>query len=175
MGPRLVTAPPYRPRRRGLSPRTRFEVFKRDAFTCQYCGRQAPDVILNCDHLLSVAQGGDNDILNLITSCRECNDGKGVALLSDTQRKMLATRIEEYCQQMENSEIPYLARLQLIERILKKRGKRRYYQRLDYLEHLYLHGASLDEMEARALKIRRRVSEFEGPYDAWLTAIGSPY
>jgi hypothetical protein len=28
-----------------LSVRTRFEVFKRDEFTCQYCGRKSPDVV----------------------------------------------------------------------------------------------------------------------------------
>lgn len=69
-------------KREGLSKKTRFEVFKRDKFTCQYCGRMAPDVILEVDHLNPVAKGGDNDILNLITSCRDCNRGKGKNLLS---------------------------------------------------------------------------------------------
>lgn len=67
-----------------LSKKTRFEVFKRDKFTCQYCGRMSPDVILEVDHLKPVAKGGDNDILNLITSCRDCNRGKGKNLLSQT-------------------------------------------------------------------------------------------
>lgn len=163
------------PRRKGLSPRLRFEVFKRDAFTCQYCGRKAPDVILNCDHLLPVAGGGGNDAINLITSCDQCNDGKGAALLSDVQRKALSERLQKYREQIDTFEIYYTNRLRAIERILKQRGKRRIYYRFDYLEHLYLHGANLDEMEARAQRVRRRVSEFEGPYDAWLSAIGSPY
>lgn len=64
------------------SARLRFEVFKRDSFTCQYCGRKAPDVILHCDHIHPVAKGGKTDILNLLTSCRECNGGKGPVLLS---------------------------------------------------------------------------------------------
>lgn len=68
--------------RKILSKKTRFEVFKRDKFTCQYCGRMAPDVILEVDHIKPVAKGGDNDILNLITSCRDCNRGKGKNLLS---------------------------------------------------------------------------------------------
>jgi hypothetical protein len=66
-----------------LSKELRFEVFKRDAFTCQYCGNKAPDVILNCDHVRPVADGGTNDILNLITSCFDCNSGKGARTLSD--------------------------------------------------------------------------------------------
>lgn len=66
-----------------LSKKTRFEVFKRDKFTCQYCGRMAPDVILEVDHMKPVADGGDNNIINLITSCRDCNRGKGKNLLSN--------------------------------------------------------------------------------------------
>ncbi len=64
-------------KRKGLSKKLRFEVFKRDGFTCQYCGRSAPDVILEVDHIKSVKNGGDNDIMNLITSCFDCNRGKG--------------------------------------------------------------------------------------------------
>lgn len=65
-----------------LSKKLRFEVFKRDSFTCQYCGRMAPDVILEVDHIVPVAEGGTNDILNLITSCHDCNSGKGKRRLS---------------------------------------------------------------------------------------------
>lgn len=63
--------------RKNISKKTRFEVFKRDNFTCQYCGRMAPDVILEVDHINPVSNGGDNDILNLTTSCFDCNRGKG--------------------------------------------------------------------------------------------------
>lgn len=69
--------------RKGLSKKTRFEVFKRDKFTCQYCGRMAPDVILEVDHIKPVAEGGTNKMINLITSCRDCNRGKGKVRLSD--------------------------------------------------------------------------------------------
>jgi hypothetical protein len=69
--------------RKPLSPKTRFEVFKRDKFTCQYCGARAPDVVLHCDHIKPVAEGGKNDIINLATACADCNGGKGARLLSD--------------------------------------------------------------------------------------------
>ena len=69
--------------RKAISKTVRFEVFKRDAFTCQYCGRSAPDVVLEIDHILPVSKGGDNDILNLVTSCSECNNGKSNRLLND--------------------------------------------------------------------------------------------
>lgn len=70
-------------KRIGISPKTRFEVFKRDSFKCQYCGRSSPDVLLQVDHIHPVSKGGDNDILNFITSCVECNIGKGARTLDD--------------------------------------------------------------------------------------------
>jgi hypothetical protein len=70
-------------KRKGLTKKVRFEVFKRDSFTCQYCGKSAPDVILNADHLHPVAEGGTNEIINLVTSCFDCNSGKGSRKLDD--------------------------------------------------------------------------------------------
>lgn len=69
--------------KRNVSKKTRFEVFKRDSFTCQYCGRPAPDVILELDHIKPISKGGENGILNLVTSCKECNRGKGNREISD--------------------------------------------------------------------------------------------
>jgi 5-methylcytosine-specific restriction endonuclease McrA len=54
--------------RKQISKKLRFEVFKRDSFKCQYCGNSAPDVILHVDHIEPISKGGDNSILNLITS-----------------------------------------------------------------------------------------------------------
>lgn len=66
-----------------LSKKLRFEVFKRDGFTCQYCGKGAPDIILHVDHIHPKSKGGSNDILNLVTACSECNGGKSSNLISD--------------------------------------------------------------------------------------------
>ena len=71
-------------KRKPISKALRFEVFKRDRFTCQYCGRKAPEVVLEVDHLIPVAEGGENELLNLVTSCFDCNRGKGKKKLSDT-------------------------------------------------------------------------------------------
>lgn len=70
-------------KRKTISQKTRFEVFKRDSFKCQYCGRCAPEVILNVDHIHPVSKGGEDDIMNYITSCFDCNSGKSDRLLSD--------------------------------------------------------------------------------------------
>lgn len=70
--------------RKPISPRTRFEVFKRDEFTCRYCGRKSPDVVLEVDHIVAVSAGGSDDPINLATSCWECNRGKSDVPLSQT-------------------------------------------------------------------------------------------
>lgn len=70
-------------KREYIPKKVRFEVFKRDSFKCQYCGRNAPDVVLNIDHIIPVAKGGTSDISNLITSCFDCNSGKSDRQLSD--------------------------------------------------------------------------------------------
>ncbi|MDY0071873.1 MAG: HNH endonuclease [Thauera sp.] len=81
-------------KRKQVSKSARFEVFKRDAFKCQYCGRSSPDVVLEVDHIHPVSKGGENDIMNLVTSCRDCNSGKSDKTLDDSsaiqkQRKQL--------------------------------------------------------------------------------------
>ena len=68
--------------RKPLSKKTRFDVFRRDEFICQYCGNTPPAVVLEVDHFCAVKNGGDNDIDNLITSCFDCNRGKGATNMS---------------------------------------------------------------------------------------------
>lgn len=54
----------------------RWVVLERDNFTCRYCGRSAPDVVLEVDHVESLALGGADVIENLVTACFDCNRGK---------------------------------------------------------------------------------------------------
>lgn len=49
-------------KRKPLSKKVRFEIFKRDSFKCQYCGGASPEVVLHVDHINPVSKGGDNDI-----------------------------------------------------------------------------------------------------------------
>lgn len=56
---------------------TRFNVFLRDRFTCQYCGRHFPTHDLTFDHLIPRSKGGRTTWENIITSCSSCNLLKG--------------------------------------------------------------------------------------------------
>lgn len=68
--------------RKSLSKKIRFDVFKRDDFTCAYCGGKPPGSVLEIDHIEPVSKGGENDIDNLITACFDCNRGKSDRLLT---------------------------------------------------------------------------------------------
>lgn len=92
-------------KRRGISKKTRFEVFKRDGFKCQYCGAAAPDVLLEVDHIQPVSKDGQHDMLNFVTACKPCNLGKGARKLDDDtavkkQRSQLA-ELQERREQLE--------------------------------------------------------------------------
>lgn len=69
-------------KRKTLSARLRFEIFKRDGFVCQYCGAHPPGAILHVDHVVPVKDGGDNEETNLVTACSVCNGGKAAVSLS---------------------------------------------------------------------------------------------
>lgn len=93
-------------KRKPLSKSVRFEVFKRDSFTCQYCGRSAPDVVLEVDHIIPVSKGGTDDLLNLVTSCRDCNRGKSARKLSDdTVVQKQKAQLDELNQKREQMEM----------------------------------------------------------------------
>lgn len=59
-----------------ISKKLRFEVFKRDNFICQYCGKTPPKVTLEIDHINPKSKKGKDEINNLLTACFDCNRGK---------------------------------------------------------------------------------------------------
>jgi hypothetical protein len=75
-------------KRKAVSTRTRFEVFKRDKFICQYCGEHPPKIILHIDHVKPVCEGGTNSMDNLVTSCQSCNLGKSGISLTDIPQNL---------------------------------------------------------------------------------------
>ena len=64
---------------------TRFNVFLRDKFSCQYCGSQDE---LTFDHLLPRSKGGVTNWDNVVTACSACNVKKGGKLLKNSDMKL---------------------------------------------------------------------------------------
>ena len=54
---------------------TRREIFLRDNYTCQYCGKVTHDLTL--DHVHPKSRGGAHTWENLASACKECNHRKG--------------------------------------------------------------------------------------------------
>ena len=52
---------------------TRFNVFLRDCFDCQYCGKCFPAQELTFDHVVPRSRGGRTNWENVVTACSACN------------------------------------------------------------------------------------------------------
>lgn len=64
----------HRPYRLAVSFSKR-NVFRRDDFTCQYCGARGADLTL--DHVVPRSQGGATSWENVVVACQPCNLRKG--------------------------------------------------------------------------------------------------
>jgi len=56
---------------------SRLNIYARDRYTCQYCGRTPPRAELNLDHVLPRSRGGITSWENVVCSCVPCNLRKG--------------------------------------------------------------------------------------------------
>lgn len=95
-----------------LTKKIRFEVFKRDGFKCQYCGKFPPDVILEVDHINPVSKGGTDDMNNLVTSCFDCNRGK-----KNIELSQVPTSFSENIEMIRERELQYNEYQYLMESI----------------------------------------------------------
>lgn len=69
-----------RPAFRAPAQLTQRNLFVRDHYTCQYCGRKKHELkkgeILTRDHIHPLEKGGKNEWLNVVTACNTCNNKK---------------------------------------------------------------------------------------------------
>lgn len=61
---------------------TRKEIFRRDNYTCQYCGKKSEE--LTIDHVIPKHLGGNHSWDNVVTACARCNHLKGGRTLEMT-------------------------------------------------------------------------------------------
>lgn len=55
---------------------SRNNIFTRDKYTCQYCGRRYRVEELTFDHVIPIAKGGRKTWTNIVTACIRCNNHK---------------------------------------------------------------------------------------------------
>jgi 5-methylcytosine-specific restriction endonuclease McrA len=70
---------------------TRFNVFLRDAFHCQYCSHRFPTPDLTFDHVIPRSRGGRTTWGNVVTACGDCNLRKGARLPRECHMFPLST------------------------------------------------------------------------------------
>lgn len=63
-----------------VTKRLRYEVLRRDNYTCRYCGASAPEVLLEIDHVVPRSAGGTDARENLQVLCDSCNAGKSASM-----------------------------------------------------------------------------------------------
>jgi len=66
---------------------SRKNVFKRDLFICQYCGKTNTELTL--DHVIPKQKGGRDSWDNLVSACNNCNFKKGNKLIKETNMTLI--------------------------------------------------------------------------------------
>lgn len=115
--------------RKPIPNQIRFKVFRRDLFTCQYCGRTGNETILEVDHVIPHSKGGSDHQDNLITSCRDCNRGKSDMQVIETnlnaeqidiERERIAKELQKNKEDKEKLQNPYLDSLETLARVMQE-------------------------------------------------------
>lgn len=87
---------------------TRFNVFLRDDFTCQYCYEKLSTKELTFDHLIPRSKGGLTNWENVVTACSHCNWSKGSKNLAQAGFKLLKKPKEpsQYSLRLKSKKFP---------------------------------------------------------------------
>lgn len=80
---------------------TRFNVFLRDRFSCQYCGQRFPTQELTFDHIIPRSRGGRTVWRNVVTACGCCNLEKGSRLPHESGMHPLTAPYEPTTRQLQ--------------------------------------------------------------------------
>ncbi|WGI20292.1 HNH endonuclease [Amylibacter sp. IMCC11727] len=79
---------------------TRFNLFLRDEFTCQYCGAQGD---MTFDHVVPRSRGGRTTWQNVVASCGPCNLRKGARSLKQAGMSLRVTPDQPSANQLLNA------------------------------------------------------------------------
>lgn len=70
-------------------PFTRWNIYQRDDYTCQYCSEQLSAEDLTFDHVVPASQGGTRTWTNIVTACYPCNRRKGARTPAEASMALL--------------------------------------------------------------------------------------
>ncbi len=95
---------------------SRENVFIRDNYTCQYCGKKFPPSQLTYDHVIPKSRGGATDWTNIVTCCKRCNRIKGgrtpeeagMKLIKQPRRPIMLPGMQVHRRNIPEEWKPYL-------------------------------------------------------------------
>ena len=88
--PSVISLKKYIPLKKRI-PFTRFNLFLRDHFKCQYCDLKFKASELTFDHVVSRANGGSTNWNNVVSACFKCNNKKGSLNFKDANMRLIKT------------------------------------------------------------------------------------
>jgi 5-methylcytosine-specific restriction endonuclease McrA len=94
---------------------TRYHVFLRDGFRCQYCGQQLEAKELTFDHVVPRSKGGTTCWRNVVTSCQKDNLFKGNKSLKESGLHLRRTPYEPSPYQIDQHAKLYASKADLHE------------------------------------------------------------
>ncbi len=68
---------------------SRRNLYRRDAYTCQYCGKRASKSELSIDHVVPRSRGGRSTWANCVVACLRCNKRKGHRTLEQSGLRLI--------------------------------------------------------------------------------------
>jgi 5-methylcytosine-specific restriction endonuclease McrA len=96
--------------RKRIPIKTRWAVYKNYGFKCACCGNDKISE-LEIDHIIPIAQGGDDDVYNFQALCKKCNNVKGKYKGGELYNKIRGTNNPAYSELfkvvMEKAEAMY--------------------------------------------------------------------
>lgn len=99
--PSVVALKSYRKRKKVAF--TRYHVFLRDEFICQYCGKRFPAKELTFDHVVPRCRGGQSNWTNIVACCSKDNLRKGSKSLSQAGLTLLRRPFEPTVHQLDRA------------------------------------------------------------------------
>lgn len=68
---------------------SRNSIFRRDNYSCLYCGKSLTPYQITLDHIVPKSKGGSNSYENCVSSCIDCNREKGQKSLEEAGMRLL--------------------------------------------------------------------------------------
>lgn len=78
-------------------------IFKRDNYTCQYCGKHLEKDELTLDHVFPKSRMGPDIWENLVTCCKECNQKKANRTPKEAHMKLLKRPVRPTMEDLDMS------------------------------------------------------------------------